>query len=77
MLNRFGDYFSTLEARVPSLATFVLNEIAPYNKDFEVVSATTSKHSACLAPWRIKLWASNSLFRFRLEAIADLTKLRA
>jgi hypothetical protein len=35
-------------AKVPSLATFVLNEIAPYNKDFEVVSATTSKHSACL-----------------------------
>jgi hypothetical protein len=65
-------------ARVPSLATLVLNEIAPYNKDFEVVSATTSKHSACLAPWRIKLRASNSLFRFRLEAIADLTtKLRA
>ena len=65
-------------ARVPSLATFVLNEIAPHNKDFEVPSATTSKQSACLAPWRIKLRASNSLFRFRLEAIADLTtKLRA
>ena len=30
-------------AKVPSLATFVLNEIAPYNKDFEVVSATTSR----------------------------------
>ena len=31
-----------------------------------------------LGPWRIKLRASNSLFRFRLEAIADLTtKLRA
>jgi hypothetical protein len=62
-------------ARVPSLATFVLNEIAPYNKDFEVVSATTSKQSACLADQTAGI---NSLFRFRLEAIADLTtKLRA
>jgi len=41
MLNRFGDFFLGSIAKVASLATFVLNEIAPYKKDFEVVSATT------------------------------------
>lgn len=60
-------------ARIPSLATFVLNEIAPYKKDFEVPFPRLPQNIGLLGRWRIKLRASNSLFQIRLEAIADLT----
>lgn len=45
-LKRFGISLSTSIVRVPRLGAFVLNEIAPYSKDFELVSATSPPNLA-------------------------------